>query len=133
MSERKTIIEIEHLNKTFGDVKAVRDLSFRVKEGELFAFLGVSLVDQTLSLVPFVFPDLHVVLVFFRKILRVSTRKQSFRASGIAVLFKGFLVVLLRFPGAGKRLRKQTLVCVLSGWRVSAHICVLKAFNSTKV
>ena len=41
MSERKTIIEIEHLNKTFGDVKAVRDLSFRVKEGELFAFLGV--------------------------------------------------------------------------------------------
>ena len=42
MSERKTIIEIEHLNKTFGDVKAVRDLSFRVKEGELFAFLGVN-------------------------------------------------------------------------------------------
>ena len=42
MSERKTIIEIEHLNKTFGEVKAVRDLSFRVKEGELFAFLGVN-------------------------------------------------------------------------------------------
>ena len=42
MRERKTIIEIKHLNKTFGDVKAVRDLSFRVKEGELFAFLGVN-------------------------------------------------------------------------------------------
>ena len=26
------IIEIEHLNKSFGDVKAVNDLSFRVKE-----------------------------------------------------------------------------------------------------
>lgn len=34
------IIQIEHLNKSFGDVKAVQDLSFRVKEGELFAFLG---------------------------------------------------------------------------------------------
>lgn len=36
------IIEISHLNKTFGDVKAVQDLSFRVKEGELFAFLGLN-------------------------------------------------------------------------------------------
>ncbi|HAB01035.1 MAG TPA: ABC transporter [Ruminococcaceae bacterium] len=36
------IIEIDHLFKTFGDVKAVNDLSFRVKEGELFAFLGVN-------------------------------------------------------------------------------------------
>lgn len=37
-----TIIEINHLNKSFGDVKAVQDLSFRVKEGELFAFLGIN-------------------------------------------------------------------------------------------
>lgn len=36
------IIEIEHLSKHFGEVKAVQDLSFRVKEGELFAFLGVN-------------------------------------------------------------------------------------------
>lgn len=38
----KNIIEINHLNKSFGEVKAVQDLSFRVKEGELFAFLGVN-------------------------------------------------------------------------------------------
>ena len=36
------IIQINHLNKSFGDVKAVQDLSFRVKEGELFAFLGIN-------------------------------------------------------------------------------------------
>lgn len=36
------IIEINHLNKSFGKVKAVQDLSFRVGEGELFAFLGVN-------------------------------------------------------------------------------------------
>ena len=36
------IIEINHLSKSFGDVKAVQDLSFRVKEGELFAFLGIN-------------------------------------------------------------------------------------------
>lgn len=36
------IIKIEHLSKCYGDVKAVQDLSFRVKEGELFAFLGIN-------------------------------------------------------------------------------------------
>jgi len=36
------IIQIEHLYKSFGDVKAVQDLSFIVKRGELFAFLGVN-------------------------------------------------------------------------------------------
>lgn len=38
----KNIIEIEHLSKSFKDVKAVKDLSFRVKEGEFFAFLGIN-------------------------------------------------------------------------------------------
>jgi len=38
----KNIIEIQHLCKSFGEVKAVQDLSFRVKEGELFAFLGLN-------------------------------------------------------------------------------------------
>ena len=38
----KNIIEISHLNKTFGEVKAVQDLSFQVRNGELFAFLGVN-------------------------------------------------------------------------------------------
>ena len=36
------IIEIEHLCKSFGDIKAVQDLSFIVNRGELFAFLGVN-------------------------------------------------------------------------------------------
>lgn len=36
------VIEIEHLKKSFKDVKAVDDLSFSVREGELFAFLGVN-------------------------------------------------------------------------------------------
>ena len=38
----ENIIEINGLNKSFGDIHAVRDLSFRVKKGELFAFLGVN-------------------------------------------------------------------------------------------
>lgn len=40
--ENAHIIEIEHLKKSFGDVNAVNDLSFNVRQGELFAFLGVN-------------------------------------------------------------------------------------------
>lgn len=36
------IIEIKNLHKSFNDVKAVSDISFRVKEGEFFAFLGIN-------------------------------------------------------------------------------------------
>ena len=38
----KDVIKIVNLNKWFKDVHAVNDLSFEVKEGELFAFLGVN-------------------------------------------------------------------------------------------
>lgn len=36
------MIEINGLKKYFKDVKAVDDISFRVKRGELFAFLGLN-------------------------------------------------------------------------------------------
>ena len=36
------VIEIENLYKSYGEVKAVRGISFRVKKGELFAFLGLN-------------------------------------------------------------------------------------------
>ena len=36
------MIKIDSLSKSFGEIKTVQDLSFRVKEGELFAFLGVN-------------------------------------------------------------------------------------------
>ena len=36
------IIEIENLDKSFKEVKAVDNISFKVKDGELFSFLGVN-------------------------------------------------------------------------------------------
>lgn len=36
------VIKIDGLCKSFGEIKAVDDLSFKVKEGELFAFLGIN-------------------------------------------------------------------------------------------
>lgn len=44
------VIEINHLTKSFGDVKAVNDLSFKVKKGELFAFLGINGAGKSTTL-----------------------------------------------------------------------------------
>ena len=38
----KDIIKIENLNKNYGNIKAVNNLNFRVKEGEFFSFLGIN-------------------------------------------------------------------------------------------
>ena len=35
-------IEIKHLTKSFGDIKAVDDLSFTVEKGTFFSFLGIN-------------------------------------------------------------------------------------------
>lgn len=40
--DSEKIIEIRNLNKSFKEVRAVQDLSFSVRKGELFAFLGVN-------------------------------------------------------------------------------------------
>lgn len=37
-----TVIQVHHLKKFFGDVKAVNDISFQVEQGELFGFLGIN-------------------------------------------------------------------------------------------
>lgn len=37
-----TILDVKDLDKSFGDVHAVNSISFKVKKGELFAFLGVN-------------------------------------------------------------------------------------------
>lgn len=38
----ENIIEVENLKKNYGQIKAVDDISFSVKKGELFGFLGIN-------------------------------------------------------------------------------------------
>ena len=43
-------IEVEHLTKTYGDVPAIQDLSFRVEPGEILGFLGPNGAGKTTSM-----------------------------------------------------------------------------------
>ena len=42
MKDKQNVIEVSHLKKYYKEVKAVDDISFSVKKGELFGFLGVN-------------------------------------------------------------------------------------------
>ena len=37
-----SVIEIKNLNKSYGNIKAVNNLSFQVRKGEFFSFLGIN-------------------------------------------------------------------------------------------
>ncbi len=40
INQRYPVIRVEHLFKSFGKIDAVADLSFDVRQGEIFGFLG---------------------------------------------------------------------------------------------
>ncbi len=45
-----TVIDVENLNLRYGDFQAVRDLSFQVRQGELYALLGTNGAGKTSTL-----------------------------------------------------------------------------------
>ena len=44
------MLQIEHLTKTYGDVKAVDDLSLRIRPGEIYGFIGHNGAGKTTTL-----------------------------------------------------------------------------------
>ncbi len=44
------MIEVSHLSKSFGDVKAVRDISFQMRDGEITGLLGPNGAGKTTTL-----------------------------------------------------------------------------------
>ncbi|MBQ8989332.1 MAG: ABC transporter ATP-binding protein, partial [Prevotella sp.] len=49
-TRRENVIEVEHLVKAFGDFHAVDDISFSVKRGEIFGFLGANGAGKTTAM-----------------------------------------------------------------------------------
>lgn len=49
-SDRVTAVSIEHLSKRYGDIEAVRDVSFEVDAGEVFALLGPNGAGKTTTI-----------------------------------------------------------------------------------
>ncbi|AFJ08165.1 lipid A export ATP-binding/permease protein MsbA [Prevotella intermedia] len=50
VNEAENVIEVEHLVKAFGTFRAVDDISFTVKKGEIFGFLGANGAGKTTAM-----------------------------------------------------------------------------------
>jgi ABC-2 type transport system ATP-binding protein len=86
-----TAIEIEEMTKRFGDVTAVRDLSLKVEEGEVFGFLGPNGAGKSTTinvLLDFVRPTGGEVRVLGRDVHEESVAVRE----RIGVLPEGFSV-----------------------------------------
>lgn len=60
-------IEIKHLKKYFGNVKAIDDISFSVEEGEIFGYLGPNGAGKSTTiscLMGFIFPTSGSISIF---------------------------------------------------------------------
>ncbi len=50
MKTTTPVIEIDHLSKAYGKIQAVKDLSIRVEQGEIFGFLGPNGAGKTTTI-----------------------------------------------------------------------------------
>ncbi|MCD6237588.1 MAG: ATP-binding cassette domain-containing protein, partial [Thermoplasmata archaeon] len=59
-------IKVEGLSKTYGSVKAIQDVAFTVKNGEIFGFLGPNGAGKTTtikSMLGLIYPDNGNILI----------------------------------------------------------------------
>lgn len=80
------MIEVQNLNKKFGDIKAVDDLSFTVNEGDVYGFLGQNGAGKSTTirmLLTLIRPDSGTIKVFGKDIL--EQRNEVLRQTGAVV------------------------------------------------
>lgn len=94
------IIEISHLNKSFGEVKAVQDLSFLVKEGQLFALIKrntkLFFKDKGMFFTSLITPI--ILLVLYMTFLE-NVYRDSFAQALPGKINHGYILTLLTAKG----------------------------------
>ncbi len=80
------MLEVQNLNKKFGDIKAVDDLSFTVNEGDVYGFLGQNGAGKSTTirmLLTLIRPDSGTIKVFGKNLS--EQRNEVLRQTGAVV------------------------------------------------
>lgn len=87
-SSPQILLELSHLSKSYGKHQAVKDLSFSIRKGELFALLGVNGAGKstTISMITRILTPDQGEISFQGMPVHSSAGKQ--RGSGIGIVFQ---------------------------------------------
>jgi phospholipid/cholesterol/gamma-HCH transport system ATP-binding protein len=91
-SRPKTVIEIEHLEKSFGQQEVLKDVSLTLKAGENLVVLGKSGTGKSVlikCIVRLLYPDNGSIHVFGRDVNMLTTSELALLRQKIGFLFQG--------------------------------------------
>jgi ABC-2 type transport system ATP-binding protein len=119
------VVEIENVTKTFGDVRAVDDLSLNVPQGSIYGFIGPNGSGKTTTLrmvMNIYYPDSGRIRVFGREMHGASTERIGYLPEERGLYKKMKVRDLLRFFGdlkSGRKVDKRWMIGQ-PGWNSAA-------------
>ena len=93
-------IQISHLKKYYSDIKAVDDISFSVKKGDLFGLLGVAMIILG-NIMPKLRMNSIAGLRTVWSMKNETTWKKSQRFGGISFIVGGVIIIIVCFLTKG--------------------------------
>ena len=127
------MIEVSHLVKSYRDLKAVQDVSFKVEKGEILGFLGPNGAGKTTcfySVMGLVKPDSGRIMLDGRDITRLPMYRRAILGLGYlpqeTSIFRGMTVAqnilaVLEVSQPDKALRRERLEQLLGEFHI-AHL-----------
>ena len=127
------MLKVEHISKSYDEIKAVDDLSFSVKEGEIFGLLGVNGAGKTTTfrmIVGLLEPDQGKIELDGHRIDYNITDNIGFLTEERSLFVKMNVVDQVLYYGSLKGLDKKTILERLDYWLDRLH---MKEFKNSKI
>ena len=123
------MLKVSHICKNYEDVKAVDDLSFEVKEGQIFGLLGVNGAGKTTTfrmIVGLLEPDSGNIELNGQKIDYNITNKIGFLTEERSLFIKMNVLDQVFYYGQLKGLDKKTILKRFDYWLERLHMTEYK-------
>ena len=113
------MLKVEHISKSYDDIKAVDDLSFEVKPGEIFGLLGVNGAGKTTTfrlIVNLLETETGRVTLFDKPIDYTITDSIGFLTEERSLFTKMYVDEQLMYYGRLKGMDKKTIIEKTNYW-----------------
>ena len=113
------MLEVKNVSKSYGDFKAVDNLSFKVKEGEIFGLLGANGAGKTTTfrmIMNLLTPDEGTITLNGKKIDYDVTDEIGFLTEERSLLLKLTVKELMIYYGTLKSMKKEQIEKELKYW-----------------